>query len=434
MHFSNVFGNVIIRCLSIDLDIVCYGFRSFTAGNIKCKCDLFGNIGKGDFEFSVFNVVNNSRRFGNSPCKFNFGIFCSFGRKRYNGVFRSICENIKIFFFDLDLFRISFLKFGKIFKSVYICRDKIERTAVKLNDTGYVCSPCGMICVTLFESCDLIRCKTVVGRGDSYISLFVSEFELVITVRCVLCCYFNIIDRYKYGLFGNECRIGKSFRICVDIRVIKGFNFFDLGIYYRCCCAYNFVQAVICVFNAGNVNGHTDCDTEICYGIFGKIVNVIAAVIVYVLQIKRVCARSAGFGYNTHNDTFNNDRSVVFGSGIFFVCEYGICGDRACECFNNGSAAFALNGCGKSVSYFFLCFFVNVDRVKTLLGAFFDRNIICVVRCPFYAVGSSADHYFADNIKVGIGDRTVVFVKTEQIFACFFNARICSARNKCGQA
>ena len=284
----------------------------------------------------------------------------------------------------------------------------------------------------------LVLGDAVVGGGDSDVGLLAAQSKLVVAVGQILAGDLNALDGDEQRLLADQSLVVQCLCIGENVGVVDGLNRLDGLVEDLDGGVYDLVKAVVGILQAAGLDRHTDLQTKICLGILGvdQTVNVVAALVIKVLDVDTVAAGAVGLGEDTRDDTLNDDGRVILSGCVLGVREHLVCGNGALKRLHDRVTLVVLDGGGELVVDVGLGLFVDVDGHEAGLFTLLDGDTLGHVNGPVDRVNGRADHHAACDVVVGGSLDGLVLVKAVQIIACgdqlLTGALI--ARRKGGQA
>ena len=224
--------------------------------------------------------------------------------------------------------------------------------------------------------------------GLEIIVSIITDFKNGCTLNC-----------YEQCLLINEISVVEHFSICDDISVINWSYSLNCFINNSHRSFNNFMSSVVEILLTANNNGHTGKKNAI--GIISKVVNVVAAVFVFVLYVKTVCLRSGSLGEYTGNDTLYCNKRIIFCSSIFCKGVNLEHGNEKVKLERSGITRCIGNSSGKNVLEIFVCILVNVngDSLVAIFFGYNDSNLFGIY-CPSNLICNACNHNLGNNSKV----------------------------------
>ena len=394
-------------CESLNVDLVGCSLGLFATSEGSGKSELNLLVSKSDSELAIFS--DGVSLVVDCPSDGYVIIELTNKRKLDGGVLGYVLNNGEVVDFSLDLFSSGLFNKLIVGERSYAHRNEVGSAVVKDEDTGNICGVAEVSCMVSVDSTLLISLKSggEVGNVGSYVTLLLADSEVEVlggVLYKILSSDGNALDG---NLETNECA-----EVCACSELfgdINNGNFLDGSVKYCNLTALDLLHAGVGLHRTGNLNGHTNLDSEIG-GIVGYAVAVVTTgygsisdeeVVVLVAKCLRV---------DCNNDTFNGEGVALLSCHVLCMRVNLIHRNGALEGNSLGGAVCSLNGCGKSVLNLFSGLFINADENLTVCGSA-NSNLVGVNR-PFYLVCNAANDNLRHELIVNCGNGCSVSVES----------------------
>ena len=279
--------------------------------------------------------------------------------------------------------------FLKVLEAVNAQRNEIRIAIVQNQNTGYICSPVAVSCVSFIDESlvgggvnRVLNGNAAKGGGEvtyvgTEVSGLVTQLEVQVLVGILLKSLTlddNAIDGYCHTnivLQGLAC--------CEHGGYVESSNVLLGGVNDSCRTAVGLLHTILGRNGSSNLNGHTNLDAEISNRVLRQVIAVVTAIAVYVSQEEVVVLVVHGLGGHSNNNTLDNYVSAGLCSHVLCMRPQNVLGNGEIEGLGCGGTVCSLNGSSELVCKLFGRLFVYVYDVGVfiLLG---DGNLVGVNR------------------------------------------------------
>ena len=340
-----------------ELDGVGLGFDYFTASNGSGKGDGCCFIRNLNGELVAIGK-GSSGGISECPSDGNVGVCYAYSGESDCCICVKSGFNFDFFYSVSNSVVIGDNNLFKVFKAINAHRNEVRIAIVQNQNTGYICSPVAVICVSFINDCLAGAGVNVINEGNvangggevAYIGAEVRCLVTQLEVQILIGILFKILTLDDNTLNGYESTniVLQGFTCCELFGDVECGNVF-LGLVNNSRGALVGLLHTVLGGNLGsNFNGHTNFNAD-STGVGFKIVAIVATLAVQINHKEVVVLIAGGLGVDGNNNTLNNYLGIGCSSHVFLVAPKNVLRNGEVEGLGCGGAVSRLNGSGQNV-------------------------------------------------------------------------------------